>query len=159
MTSTVVSEVLLHQRNFSTDRAFCLGSASLKSPFVWVYRKKVVVTRRIFAELTLNLLLNKPFLAENSILENTKLFGKRCKCLLYRIENDLNNCTMCRLCVHRDMKHMKSSSCVSASLMPRRTLTNEPVVCILYTKIHGIMYLFLKRGTKGWLALWTLLDD
>ena len=48
-----------------------LLSATLRSPFLYVYIKKGVI-RRIFAELTLNLLLKKPFLAENTILESKK---------------------------------------------------------------------------------------
>ena len=63
--------VLLFMRQF---RVFCLDSATLRSPFLRSIKKGVI--RRIFAESTLNLLLNEPFLAKNAILENTKSFGK-----------------------------------------------------------------------------------
>ena len=59
--------VLSFMRQF---RAFYLDSATLRLPFQRSIKKGVI--RRIFTELTLNLLLNKTFLAENAILENTK---------------------------------------------------------------------------------------
>ena len=48
-------------------RAFCLDSATLRLPFLRSIKKGVI--RRIFAELTLKLLLNKTILAENAFLE------------------------------------------------------------------------------------------
>ena len=61
---------------------FCLDSATLRSPFLRSIKKGVI--RRIFAESSLNLLLNEPFLTKNAILENTKSFGKRWSPSIYR---------------------------------------------------------------------------
>lgn len=114
--------------------------------------KKLLLLDVFFAESTLNLLLNKPFLAENSILENTKLFGKCCKCLLYRIENDLNNRIMCWLCVHRDMKHMKSSSWEPLCFRELNASTNAYEWASRLHLIHkNTRYYvsFFKTGDKG----------